>query len=100
MVSSSVVDQVVQSVPVRNPSAVDHVAQVVQLVHSSLEGEGRSTGAFKPKEIFTSVNLPVDAEAPLKLKTNIWNNECIDFGFLLANQFVVIVGRLVQMGFC
>ena len=95
MVSSSVV----QSVPVGNPSAVDHVAQVVQLVHSSLEGEGRSTGALQPKEIFTSVNLPVDVEAPLKLKTNIWNNEFIAFGFLLANQFVVVVGRLVQIGF-
>ena len=28
-----------------------------------------------------------DAQAPLKLKTNTWNNEFIDFGLLLANQF-------------
>ena len=31
--------------------------------------------------------MPVDARVPLKLKTKIWNNEFIDFGLLLANQF-------------
>ena len=78
---------VVSSSPVGNPSAVDQVTQVVQSVHSSLAGESPSTGAFQPKDIFTSVNLPVDARVPLKLKTKIWNNEFIDFGLLLANQF-------------
>ena len=78
---------VVSSSPVGNPSAVDQVTQVVQSVHSSLAGESASTGAFQPKDIFTSVNLPVDARVPLKLKTKIWNNEFIDFGLLLANQF-------------
>ena len=39
------------------------------------------------EDIFTSVNLPVDARVPLKLKTKIWKNEFIDFGLLLANQF-------------
>ena len=46
-----------------------------------------STGAFQPKDIFASVHLPVDARVPLKLNTKIWNNEFIDFGLLLANQF-------------
>ena len=78
---------VVSSSPVGNPSAVDQVTQVVQSVHSSLAGESSSTGASQPKDIFTSVNLPVDARVPLKLKTKIWNNEFIDFGLLLANQF-------------
>ena len=78
---------VVSSSPVGNPSAVDQVTQVVQSVHSSLAGESPSTGAFQPKDIFTSVNLPVDARVPLKLKTKIWNNEFIDSGLLLANQF-------------
>ena len=78
---------VVSSSPFGNPSAVDQVTQVVQSVHSSLAGESPSTGAFQPKDIFTSVNLPVDARVPLKLKTKIWNNEFIDFGLLLANQF-------------
>ena len=78
---------VVSYSPVGNPSAVDQVTQVVQSVHSSLAGESPSTGAFQPKDIFTSVNLPVDARVPLKLKTKIWNNEFIDFGLLLANQF-------------
>ena len=44
VVSSSAVDQVVESVPVGNPTAVDQVTQVVQSVHSSLAGEGPSTG--------------------------------------------------------
>ena len=78
---------VVSYSPVGNPSAVDQVTQVVQSVHSSLAGESSSTGASQPKDIFTSVNLPVDARVPLKLKTKIWNNEFIDFGLLLANQF-------------
>ncbi|CAH3160473.1 unnamed protein product, partial [Porites evermanni] len=78
---------VVSYSPVGNPSAVDQVTQVVQSVHSSLAGESPSSGAFQPKDIFTSVNLPVDARVPLKLKTKIWNNGFIDFGFLLANQF-------------
>ena len=75
------------SSPVGNTLAVDQVTQVVQSVHSSLAGKSPSTGAFKPQDIFTSVNLPVDARVPLKLKTKIWNNEFIDFGLLLANQF-------------
>ena len=78
---------VVSSSPVGNSSAVDQVTQVVQSVHSSLAGESPSTGAFQPKDLFTCVNLPVDARVPLKLKTKIWNNEFIDFGLLLANQF-------------
>ena len=78
---------VASSSPVGNPLAVDQVTQVVQSVHSSLAGESPSTGAFQPQDIFTSVNLPVDARVPLKLKTKIWNNEFIDFGLLLANQF-------------
>ena len=76
---------VASSSPVGNPLAVDQVNQVVQSVHSSLAGESPSTGAFQPQHIFTSVNLPVDARVPLKLKTKIWNNEFIDFGLLLAN---------------
>ena len=59
---------VVSSSPVCNPSAEDQVAQVVQSIHSSLAGESPSTGAFQPKDIFTSVNLPVNARVPLKLK--------------------------------
>jgi len=85
VVSPSAVDPVVQSVPVGHPTAVDQISQVVQSVHSSLAGERASTGEFQPKDPFTSVNLPVDARVPLKLKTKIWNNEFIDFGLLLAN---------------
>ena len=78
---------VASSSPVGNTLAVDQVTQVVLSVHSSLAGESPSTGAFQPQDIFRSVNLPVDARVPLKLKTKIWNDEFIDFGLLLANQF-------------
>ena len=87
VVNSLAVDQVVQSVPVGNAAAVDHVAQVVQSLHSTLAGEDPSTGAVQPKEVFTSINLPVDTRVPLKLKTKIWQNEFIAFSLLLANQF-------------
>ena len=87
VVNSSAVDPAVQSVPVGNATAVDQVAQVVQSVHSSLTGEGPSSGSVQPKEAFTSINLLVDARLPLKLKTKMWQNEVIDFGLLLANQF-------------
>ena len=76
---------VVGSSPVGNPSAGDQVAQVVQSLYSSLTGESQSTGSVHPKDIFTSVSLPVDARMPLKLKTRVWNDEFIDFGLLLAN---------------
>ena len=87
VVNSSALDPVVPSVSVGTAAAVDHVAQVVQSVHSTLAGEEPSPGAVQPKEVFTSINLPVDARVPLKLKTKIWQNEFIDFGLLLANQF-------------
>jgi len=61
MVNSSAVDPMVPSVPVGTAASVDQVAQVVQSVHSSLAGEEPSTGAVKPKEVFTSINLHVDA---------------------------------------
>jgi len=87
VVNSSAVDSMVPSVPVGTAASVDHVAQVVQSVHSSLAGEEPSMGAVKPKKVFTSINLPVDARVPLKLKSKIWQNEFFDFGLLLANQF-------------
>ena len=87
VVNSSAVDPVVPSVSVGTTAAVDHVAQVVQSVHSTFSGEVPSTGAVQPKKVFMSINLPGDARVPLKLKTKIWQNEFIDFGLLLANQF-------------
>ena len=76
-----------QTVPVGSPSAVDQVSQVVQSVHSSWAGEGPSAGTFQPKDILTSANLQVDARVPLKLKNKNLEQESMDFGLLLANQF-------------
>ena len=75
VVNSPAVDPVVPSVSVGTAAAVDHVAQVVQSVHSTLAGEEPSPGAVQPKEVFTLINLPVDARVPLKLKTKIWQNQ-------------------------
>ena len=58
----------------------------VQHLHSSLAGETSSLpGTAKPTELFTSVNLPVDARVPARIKTKIWQEEYIDFGSLLVN---------------
>ena len=47
--------------------------------------QGLFTGGDRPKEVFTSVNLPVDARVSTKIKTKIWQEEFIDFGALLVN---------------
>lgn len=58
----------------------------VQHLHLSLAGETSSLpGTAKPTELFTSVNLPLDARVPAKIKTKIWQEEYIDFGSLLVN---------------
>lgn len=67
------------------PVEVPVVEDAVRAVGSTLAGEGGMlSGAAKPKEVFTSVNLPVDARVPAKIKTNIWQEEFIDFGSLLV----------------
>ena len=73
------------------------MAQVVNSVHSSLAGEGPSTGAAQPKEVFTSINLPVDARVPLHLKTKVWQNEFIDVGLLLAPEPVTKPKKIVSI---
>lgn len=57
------------------------VLDSVRSFQSSLAGE---QGA-RPKEVFTSVNLPVDARVSAKIKTKILQEEFIDFGSLLVN---------------
>lgn len=68
-------------------SANDSVSQAVHSLHSSIAGEGHSLpGRVQPREVFTSVNLPVDSCVPAKLKTKTWQDEFIDFGSLLTNH--------------
>ena len=67
------------------PVEVPVVEDAVRAVGSTLAGEGGMlSGAAKPNEVFTSVNLPVDARVPAKIKTKIWQEEFIDFGSLLV----------------
>ena len=65
---------------------VPAVQEGVRSLHSSLAGEqGLFTGGDRPKEVFTSANLPVDARVSTKIKTKIWQEEFSDFGALLVN---------------
>ncbi|KAL9953252.1 hypothetical protein ACROYT_G040638 [Oculina patagonica] len=61
------------------------VQQAVASMQTNLSGE---QGLFplmpQPEVPFTSINLPVDARVPMRLKTKIWQQECIDFGPLLV----------------
>ena len=77
-----------REVPIIGASAVgDPVHRVVHSFHSTITGEGPSLpGSVHPKEVFSSVHLPVDACVPEKLKTKIWQQEFIDFGSLLSNH--------------
>lgn len=81
-------DQQPTEVPVvSQPQSGEHLAgdaivQALGIAHSSLAGEN---GAPRPTEIFSSVNLPVDARVPAKTKAKILNQEFIDFGSLLVN---------------
>ena len=78
-----------------DPVEVLVVDDGVSAFNSALSGEGALlSGAAKPKDIFTSVNLPVDACVPAKIQTKIWQEEFIDFESLLVqphldNQFKI-----------
>ena len=77
-----------REVPIVGASAVgDPVHWVVHSFHSIITGEGPSLpGSAHPKEVFSSINLPVDACVQEKLKTKIWQQEFIDFGSLVSNH--------------
>ena len=43
-------------------------------------------GTQRPNDVFMSVNLPIGARIPAKVRTKILQNEFVDFGSLLVNQ--------------
>ena len=79
-------DQARDQAPAALTEASEQVQVAVQHLHSFLAGEtGPLPEGARPTELFTSVNLPVDARVPAKIKTKIWQEEYIDFGSLLVN---------------
>ena len=60
------------------------IQPALQATHGALAGELLRTDLQRPKDLFSSVNLPVDARVSNKTKTKIWNQEFIDFGSLLV----------------
>lgn len=58
-----------------------------------MSGEIQSASApLIPQDFFRSVNLPIDARVPAKIRAKIWNNEFINFGSLLVNP--VLDGKM------
>ena len=85
------VQQVATEIPIVGGSATmdPGVNQEVHSFTSSLAGEGPSLqGRTQSWEVFTSINLPVDARVPAKLKAKVWREEFIDLGSLLINHTV------------
>jgi len=58
----------------------------LQTSHGAQAGEVLLSDLQRPKDIFSSVNLPVDARVTDKTKTKIWNQEFVDFGSLMVKQ--------------
>lgn len=58
----------------------------VQSVLASLSGEQNlPPGTQRPNDVFLSVNLPIDARIPAKIRSRIIQNEFVDFGSLLVH---------------
>lgn len=58
----------------------------VQSVLASLSGEQNlPPGTQHPNDVFLSVNLPIDARIPAKIRSRIIQNEFVDFGSLLVH---------------
>lgn len=77
-------------VPVVEPSTSTSVkASLVQdsiaAAQSVLSGETSFLNQSLPEQLFTSPSLSIDARVSDKLRSQIWNNEYVDFGALLSN---------------
>ena len=71
---------------IQNAVEVPAVHDGVQSVLASLSGEQQVLpGTQRPNDIFMSVNLPLDARVPAKIRSKILQNEFVDFGSLLVN---------------
>ena len=78
--------------PTREVPVVDADSQAQAAVHLALQtshgamaGEVLRSDLQRPKDLFSSARLPVDARVTDKTKTKIWNQEFKDFGSPLVN---------------
>ena len=70
----------------QNAVEVPAVHDGVQSVLASLSGEQHFLlGTQRPNDVSMSVNLPLDAQVPAKIRSKIFQNEFVDFGSLLVN---------------
>jgi hypothetical protein len=55
---------------------------------NSLTGEPLVVGTSdsRPREVFSSASLPIDARVPDKLKAKIWAHEYFEFGQLISTM--------------
>ena len=74
------------STPIPDTVEVPAVHDGVHTVLTSLSGEhSLLPGTQRPNDVFLSVNLPIEARLPAKLRIKIIQNEFVDFGSLLVN---------------
>ena len=84
--SGSNIQQVQGHAAIQDTVEVPAVHDGVQSVLASLSGEQTLLpGTQRPNDVFMSVNLPIDARVPAKIRSKIIQNEFVDFGSLLVN---------------
>ncbi|KAL9977942.1 hypothetical protein ACROYT_G015408 [Oculina patagonica] len=80
------------------PIVGNPVQRIVDTMQTNLSGEQALFPSMRqPKVSFNSINLPVDARVPQKLKTKIWQQEYIDFASLLVNP--TLDGKSIKLLF-
>ena len=84
--SGSNIQQVQGLAAIQDTIEVPAVHDGVQSVLASLSGEQNLLpGTQRPNDVFMSVNLPIDARVPAKIRSKIIQNEFVDFGSLLVH---------------
>ena len=82
--SGSNIQQVQGHAAIQDTVEVPAVHDGFQSVLASLSGEQTSLpGTQRPNDVFMSVNQPIDARVPAKIRSKIIQNEFVDFGSLL-----------------
>ena len=70
---------------VQGPTAIHDIVEVPD-VHDGVSGEQNLLpGTQRPSDVFFSVNLPIDARVPAKIRSKMIQNEFVNFRSLLAH---------------
>ena len=84
--SGSNIQQVQGLAAIQDTIEVPAVHDGVQSILAFLSGEQNLLpGTQRPNDVFMSVNLPIDARVPAKIRSKIIQNEFVDFGSLLVH---------------